>query len=146
MICYLDTSALVKLYVFEEGTDLVRRQVNEASIIATAKVAYPETRAALARGKREEILTLSAYKEAVMNFIADWPSYFVLELTDSVMYKAGELAENYKLRGFDSIHLASALTLAGVLAEEGSKEKVEVGCWDKGLAEALKASGFVVFP
>ena len=45
MICYLDTSALVKLYVCEEGTDLVRRQVNEASIIATAKVAYPETRA-----------------------------------------------------------------------------------------------------
>lgn len=146
MICYLDTSALVKVYVFEEGTDLVRRQVNKAAIVATAKVAYPETKAALARGMREEKLGLAAYKEAVMNFIADWPSYFVLELTDSVIYKAGELAEQYKLKGFDSIHMASVLTLAGVLAEEGSKEQLKVGCWDKGLAEALKASGFKVFP
>ena len=146
MICYLDTSALVKLYVCEEGTDLVRQQVNEASIIATSKVAYPETRAALARGLREETLALAAYKEAVMNFIADWTSYFVLELTDAVIYKAGELADQYKLRGFDSIHMASVLTLAGVLAQEGSKENINVGCWDKGLAEALKASGFKVFP
>lgn len=146
MICYLDTSALVKLYVCEEGTDLTRRLVKEASIIATAKVAYPETRAALARGLREEALTPTAYKEAVMNFIADWPSYFVLELTDAVIYKAGELAEHYKLRGFDSIHMASVLTLADVLAQEESKEQLNIGCWDKGLAEALKASGFIVFP
>ena len=39
--------------------------------IATAKVVYPETRAALARGLREETLALAAYKEAVMNFIFD---------------------------------------------------------------------------
>jgi uncharacterized protein len=146
MICYLDTSALLKLYVCEEGTDLARQMVKEASIIATAKVAYPETRAALARGLREEVLTPTAYKESVMNFIADWPSYFVLELTDAVIYKAGELAELYKLRGFDSIHMASVLTLADVLAQEESKEQINIGCWDKGLAEALKASGFIVFP
>jgi len=146
MICYLDTSALVKIYVCEEGTDLVRRQVNKANIIATAKVAYPETRAALARGLRQETLALAAYKEALMNFLADWPSYYVLELTDAVIYKAGELAEHYKLRGVDSIHMASALTLAGGLAVEGSKEQLTVGCWDKGLAEAFKESGFKVFP
>ena len=146
MICYLDTSALVKLYVCEEGTDLVRQQVSETSIIATSKVAYPETRVTLARGLREETLTLAAYKEAVMNFIADWTSYFVLELTDAVIYKAGELAERYKLSGFDPIHMASVLTLAAVLAQESSKENINIGCWDKELAEALKASGFKVFP
>ena len=54
-----------------------------------------------------------------------------------------ELTEQYKLRGFASIHMASVLTLAGVLAEEGSKEHFKIGCWDKGLAEALKASGFI---
>jgi len=41
--------------------------------------------------------------------------------------------------------MASVLTLAGVLAEEGSKKQLKVGCWDKELAEALKASGFIVF-
>jgi len=42
--------------------------------------------------------------------------------------------------------MASILTLAGVLAQEGSKENINIGCWDKGLAEALKAAGFKVFP
>lgn len=146
MICYLDTSALVKLYVLEEGTTLVRQEAKKGVIVAASKVAYPETRAALSRSLREGILTASAYKNAVMNFIAEWPSYFVIELTDSVMLKAGELTEIYKLRGFDSIHLASVLTLAGVLGEDGYKEPVKVGCWDKNLAEALELLGFTVFP
>jgi hypothetical protein len=42
--------------------------------------------------------------------------------------------------------LHHVLTLAGVLAEESSKEQLKVGCWDKGPAEALKTSGFKVFP
>jgi len=42
--------------------------------------------------------------------------------------------------------LHHVLTLAVVLAEEGSKEHLIIGCWDKGLAEALRASGFKVFP
>jgi len=33
--------------------------------------------------------------------------------------------------------LHHVLTLAGVLAEEGSKEQLKVGCWDKGPTEAL---------
>jgi hypothetical protein len=44
--------------------------------------------------------------------------------------------------GFYSIHLTSPLALAGVLAQEGSKENINIACWVKGLAEALKASGF----
>ena len=44
MICYLDSSALVKLYVEEEGSDLVMRNVREADLVATSKVAYAETR------------------------------------------------------------------------------------------------------
>jgi predicted nucleic acid-binding protein len=46
---YLDTSSLVKLYVTEAGSDSVHGLVNEASIVATASIAYPEARAALAR-------------------------------------------------------------------------------------------------
>jgi hypothetical protein len=33
--------------------------------------------------------------------------------------------------------MASVLTLVGVLAEEGSKEQLIIGCWDKGPTEAL---------
>lgn len=62
MICYLDTSALVKLYVHEQGSETVRKLVDAASVVATSKVAYPEARAALARGFREGLLAEKDYR------------------------------------------------------------------------------------
>src|SRR5712675_884834 len=50
---YLDTSSLVKLYVTEAGSDVVRQLVGDASVVATSVVAYTETRASLARLHRE---------------------------------------------------------------------------------------------
>jgi uncharacterized protein with PIN domain len=57
VILYLDTSALVKLYVREAGTSETRARVGEASLVATSRVAYPEARAALARRQREAAIT-----------------------------------------------------------------------------------------
>lgn len=45
MSLYLDTSALIKLYVSEVGSPDVARWVRDADRIATARVAYPEARA-----------------------------------------------------------------------------------------------------
>lgn len=49
MICYLDTGAPVKLYIQEDGSELVREKVSDASLVATSKIAYAEARAAFAR-------------------------------------------------------------------------------------------------
>ena len=57
MTLYLDTSSLVKLYLAEVGTDSVRRLVDDATLVATSQIAYPETRAALARRRREGALS-----------------------------------------------------------------------------------------
>jgi antitoxin (DNA-binding transcriptional repressor) of toxin-antitoxin stability system len=46
---YLDTSALVKLYVDEEGALAVRHAVDQAELVATSAIAYAEARAAFAR-------------------------------------------------------------------------------------------------
>ena len=46
MIVYLDTSALVKLYVQEVGSTEVRRAVARADLVATSLVAYVEARSA----------------------------------------------------------------------------------------------------
>ena len=50
MILYLDTSAIVKLYADETGSDQVWAAVAEAKLCATHLIAYAETRAAFARG------------------------------------------------------------------------------------------------
>jgi len=109
---YLDTSSVVKLYVSEAGTDVVNQIVAGATIVATSVVAYAETRAALARLRREGVLTAAELTAAKREFEEQWPSYLTLEATDSLCRAAGELAETYRLRGFDSIHLASFAEVA----------------------------------
>jgi uncharacterized protein len=58
MILYLDTSSLIKIYVDEPGSEIVRRLLGQASIVSTSVIAYPESRTALGRLRREGTLTL----------------------------------------------------------------------------------------
>jgi predicted nucleic acid-binding protein len=104
---YLDTSSLVKLYVTEAGSDVVRQLVGDARVVATSVVAYAETRASLARLRRDGTLTASKFASAKREFGEQWPTYLTVDATDSLCRAAGELAEKYGLRGFDSIHLAA---------------------------------------
>jgi predicted nucleic acid-binding protein len=103
----LDTSSLIKLYVTEFGSEAVRQLVGDATVVATSVIAYTEARAALARLRREGALTPSKLTSAKREFDQQWPTYLTLDATDSLCRAAGELAEKYSLRGFDSIHLAS---------------------------------------
>ncbi len=109
---YLDTSTLLKLYVEEEGCELVRQAVGVASTVATSTVAYAEARAGLARRFREGDFTDEEHRGAVNDLNGDWPVYDRLNVSDSVAYQAGELAERYALRGYDAVHLASAVRLS----------------------------------
>jgi predicted nucleic acid-binding protein len=108
----MDTSSLVKLYVTEDGTDVVNQLVGAANIVATSVVAYAEARAAFARLRRERMLTTSQFTAVKRALEKDWPTYLALEATDSLCRAAGDLAEKYRLRGFDSIHLASFAEVA----------------------------------
>ena len=107
MTLYLDTSSLVKLYVTETGSDTVRRLVEGANVVATSVVAYAEARAAFARLRRDGGLVASAFASIKRDFEADWPTYLTLEVTHAVCREAGDLAERFRLRGFDGLHLAS---------------------------------------
>ena len=112
MNLYLDTSALVKLYVEEAGSREVAARVEQATMVATSRVAYPEARAALARRHREKAFAAAALRRAVAALDRDLGAYVVVELNDRLARLAGALAERRALRGFDAIHLASALEFA----------------------------------
>ena len=115
MILYLDTSALVKLYVREAGSDLVRARVRDADRVGTSRVAYPEARAAFSRRRREGALTGAGLRHAVSELDRELGAYVIVELAEPVARHAGELAERHRLRGFNAIHLASALALGRLL-------------------------------
>ncbi len=111
MIVYLDTSSLVKLYVEEIDSEKIRNFSQNATAVSTSKIAYAEARAAFARKQKEEALSLKTLRKIVEDLNRDWESYFVIEITDGLIRFAGDIAEKYLLRGFDSIHLASAIHL-----------------------------------
>jgi len=133
---YLDTSALLKLYVEEDDSDIVEKAVYHVTTTATSIITYVETRAALARRRRDGSLTQADYHRVVREFERDWQSYFVIPVTDSLVKSAGKLAEAHGLRGYDALHLASAC-----LFRERSKESVVFGCWDTRLETAARRQG-----
>lgn len=111
MILYLDTSAVVKLYVEEQGTATVVTRVGDAEAVATVRVAYAEARAALARHRREGGLTPVGLRQAVRELDREWGMYNVVDVNDPLVRRAGALAERHALRGYDAVHLAAALDL-----------------------------------
>jgi uncharacterized protein len=135
LILYLDTSSLIKLYVEETGSREVESLVNGASLVCTSVVAYPEARSALARLCREGALTHEEHSLAKADLDEDWPHYLAVEVTPTVWRAAGDLVEKHALRGFDGLHLASFLYLAGV----GLGEPVRFSSFDDRLNDAARA-------
>ena len=137
MTLYLDTSSLVKLYVAEPGSDAVRKLVDAASVVATSAIAYTETRAAMARRRRERALRPAAFASARKTFEAEWPNYFTVEVTSALCRQAGEFAERYRLRAYDSVHLAA---FADVAREAGVGD-TRFSSFDNALNRAARSLG-----
>jgi predicted nucleic acid-binding protein len=131
MILYLDTSAVVKLYVEEDGSSLVRSRVESAEVVTTSRIAYAETRAAMASAARQGRITSAERSVAVAAFRADWRSFSVVNVTQEVVELAADLAEDKALRGYDAVHLASA-----VLLLHRTGQPVRFLSWDRRLNEA----------
>jgi len=139
LILYLDTSTLLKLYVEEQGSWEISRSTQDAAAVATSRIAYAEARAALARARRSERLSEGEFRRAKEAFEADWSGMMVVEVSDPLVRAAADLVERHPLRGFDAIHLASALTLRQQL-----DEPVTFSAWDAHLLDAARAEGLAV--
>lgn len=136
MILFLDTSALVKLYVVEADSTAVHAAVAGAETVAVCRIAWAEACAALARRARDVPADETATLAARQALASDWPHYFVVEATQPVVERAGELAETFALRGYDSVQLAAACEILTV-APGG----VTFGCFDNRLNKAAKVLG-----
>ncbi|MBA2712474.1 MAG: type II toxin-antitoxin system VapC family toxin [Rubrobacteraceae bacterium] len=77
MILYLDTSALVKLYAEEPGTEEVRSAVSEARVVAVSEIGYVEARSALARKEREGAFSAEEHDEAADSLRRDFQGFYL---------------------------------------------------------------------
>lgn len=139
MIVYLDTSAWVKLYVRDDGSKELHKLIRKAQALAASVVAYPEARAAFARLKAEGLTSDAKHQQRLAQLNMDWENMLRVELTPTIVRSAGDLAEVYGLRGFDSIHLASALWL-----KEKTKTPLQFAVFDQRLKAAAVRAGVVV--
>jgi len=99
LILYCDTSALVKLYVIEPHSRRVKALVEDAQAVAVCRIAWAEYHAALARRVRDVPEDQPSLEQAKRSLAADWPHYLVMEVTQSVVERAGEYADLFALRG-----------------------------------------------
>ncbi len=141
MILYLDTSALVKLYVEEPLSQKLTVAVAESEAVATSLIAYTEARASFARARREARLPIQIYRRIVEAFSEDWPRYIAVAVTDRLVKDAGDLAANRALRGYDALHLAAALSLSQQVTAP-----VTFLAFDRALSLAAKREALCLHP
>ena len=111
MILYLDTSALVKLYVAEAGTEAVATAVERAQALVTVRVTYAEARAAFAQHARAKGIAAGGLRRVVRQLDEEWGQYSIVEVTDALVRRAGALSERHRLRGYDAVQLSAAVDL-----------------------------------
>jgi len=112
VIAYFDTSAFMKLVIDEAGSKDVGRVWDVASRAASSILLYPEGRAALARARRDRRLSQAALSAAVSDFEALWAGIERILVSTPLATRAGELAHEHGLRGYDAVHLAAAESIA----------------------------------
>ena len=136
MIRYFDTSAIVKRYVAERAHDHVVRWYADSDACATASVAYAESLAVLSRRRRNGLFTTAEHDLIEAAFLRDWRRHLVVSLTDDILQSCRKLIRVHPLRGFDAIHLASA-----VAVKDRANEEVRFVCADQTLAQAAVKVG-----
>ena len=137
-LAYFDSSALVKLIVEEDGSHDVATLWDGADAVVTSRVAHPEVRAALAAARRDRRLDDTSHAAAKQSWREFHAALRMVEVTESLEDRAGDLAEVHALSGFDAIHLASALTLVDA--------PVILATWDRRLLLAARATGLSTLP
>ena len=138
MILYCDTSALIKRYVVESGTDIVDAAWDSAAVVSTSVVAYAESMAAFHRRHREGHLSQKELKQTCDRFSGDFGRLVLVPVDRHLHPSVDDLLKKHPLRGFDVIHLASALVF-------NDDEDILFACFDGNLNKAAAKEGLRTF-
>ncbi|MCS7177628.1 MAG: type II toxin-antitoxin system VapC family toxin [Candidatus Kapabacteria bacterium] len=140
-VYYFDSSAFIKRYLQEEGSEQVKSLFSEPPLAASTVLMCVEIRAAPRRAVEEGRLNDEEAAEAWKSFRAEWEHLERVEIDEALLERAIEVAWNYGLRANDAVHLAPALRLC-----ERQKVPVVMVTYDLELWEAARANGMEVFP
>ena len=107
MAVALDTSALLKRYLYEPGHDLVNEHLAQDPTWCASALARTEVQLSLHRvatGSVEQQELWSTFRE-------DWDRIAVVPLDERCLARAVEIGANFQLQIVDALHLAAAARL-----------------------------------
>ena len=141
-LLYLDTSALVKLYLDELGSERVEELASEDSdnSVAICSITQVEFHAAIWRRRREGGLDDEEVGLAIELFNARLETDLLrCPVDDRTLNRAAELTSRHPLRGYDATQLAACLVL-----ETRMDESPTFVCSDRDLLTAAATEGLSV--
>jgi len=133
LIVYFDTSALLPIVIEEPTSATASRLWDDADRVVSSRLVYVEGRAALAMARRMDRLDEHQLRTAVEDFEAVHEQLDFIEVTENLVGEAGALAEQFGLRGYDAVHLASARLL--------NDPELVLAAGDQTLLGAARAAG-----
>jgi uncharacterized protein len=139
---FLDTSALAKLYIREEGTDsmLALTKVGQGNEFALLSIGTVEFRSALRRRQRAGDVDEPTASEILALFASHREERFIVQpLTETVIDGATDLVDRHFLRAYDAIQLSGCLTLAS------NRSGCIFTCSDEDLLKAARSEGLLTF-
>lgn len=114
MIYFLDTSAFLKRYLPEAGSEIIHNIfTDEENILVVSAITLAESFAALNRHIRRGSLASAEIQEALDGINADWlmSRFSVMDITSRHLLRCQDLIFNFHLTSSDALILASALDM-----------------------------------
>jgi uncharacterized protein len=134
VIAYVDSSALLKLYLDEPETSVAFAALHQYKTWATGRHTLVEVRRNLAR-----LLTDGALASARRAFDEDWAKVAVVELDRGTCDAAASLAERTGVKSLDALHLGAAEVA-------GATHGLPLITFDRGIRRAARSLGWLVLP
>ena len=123
--------------IVEDGSELVAELWTTPYLATSSILSYPEGRAALAAARRGGRLSAAAHHRALKDFESLQEELSLIVVDAELARQAGDLAERFGLRGYDAVHLASALS---------SGQVITLVSWDHDLRRAATDNGCAIAP
>jgi len=143
---YVDTSALVKRYVNESGSNWLRAALSQfpAPSVIIVHLAIVELTSALTRRRRDGSLTPAEYVQMRDAFRSDClTEYRIVSAVDEIIDEATRMLEQYPLRAYDAVHLAAATVTNRHLLSDGLAPVTFLSA-DERLNEAAVSEGLAI--
>jgi predicted nucleic acid-binding protein len=109
MIFFFDTSALIKRYISEPGSNKVDELCEIAENIVVSPVTKIEVHSTLKRLLATNLISEDDYETVKNNIDYDFKYFTVLSFNEEIEKEAIKLIEKHQLKTLDSIQLASCL-------------------------------------